>query len=296
MSARRVLELAAQGDPEWDRLLGPPLETAGSSRQGGNPRRPDRSLTSPASLGIIAARCAIEGRIIDEEPSERVGPRGRRQLDVAGVLRAEHADRPRDGLRLCPRARRALRRLWLHRHLLPRRHLVDGISGNSTFSGGGFCWVAQSGATSYQVVRSSKPDFTADCTSSTVTGTCFRGSDRAPDRSGILLPRPTAGPARRELGTGFERAGAVGRLPSAVACPASPVPEPPTTPRPAARPLPGTDAGQPNRTCAPPAPGAASTRRRDPAIFPVRPGGPAEGHVRGRVRPGAARPARGERT
>ncbi|ANM31250.1 hypothetical protein ABI59_19250 [Acidobacteria bacterium Mor1] len=51
---------------------------------------------------------------------------------------------------------------------------VDEISGPITlFRNGDICWDAQSGATEYEVLRSSSPAFDADCVSNLTTATCW---------------------------------------------------------------------------------------------------------------------------
>jgi hypothetical protein len=54
---------------------------------------------------------------------------------------------------------------------------IDEISGTSGFTDPSnenrFCWTPQAGASSYQVARSTRADFTADCVTATVTDVCL---------------------------------------------------------------------------------------------------------------------------
>jgi hypothetical protein len=55
--------------------------------------------------------------------------------------------------------------------------VIDEVSGAAGFTDPAnenrFCWAAQTGATSYQVARSTRADFTTDCVTATVTDTCL---------------------------------------------------------------------------------------------------------------------------
>ena len=62
---------------------------------------------------------------------------------------------------------------------------IDEVSGVSGFiNPTTFCWEAQSGATAYEVVRSSFPDFSADCTSFPPSGTCITDTGAPPFGAG----------------------------------------------------------------------------------------------------------------
>jgi len=61
--------------------------------------------------------------------------------------------------------------------------IIDEISGVTGFLGGGpklYCWPPQSGATSYLLARSGRPDFTSDCVATPVTDLCLDESGSPP--------------------------------------------------------------------------------------------------------------------
>ena len=89
--------------------------------------------------------------------------------------------------------------------------LVDEIS-SAGFGAGGpndFCWDAQPGATEYEAIRSSSPDFSAACTSFLTVSTCWTDADPGTGETFFYLVRPTqpqTGSWGRDSG-GTERVG-----------------------------------------------------------------------------------------
>lgn len=78
----------------------------------------------------------------------------------------------------------------------PGAGIVDEITGAASFTatgGGGYCWPAQPGATAYEVIRSTEPDFSSSCTSTVVAATCWDdGAVPPPGEAFFYLVRASA--------------------------------------------------------------------------------------------------------